>query len=254
MAEPISLVTDSYPGIPGLDTTLARALLQSVSAGGIGETFRIYSPGRVMAFGKRDTVTPGFPEAASAARSQGYLPLVRLAGGRAAVFHEGTLAFGWTMPIEDPRSGIQDRFSALSGLMVRAFDRLGVPTAIGEIPGEYCPGRFSVHHSGRRKVMGVGQRLAQNAAHVGGVIVVTGADTINEVLLPVYTALNVHFEPAATGALSDLIPEVTVAAVVAAIVAELQLGREVSDSTLSSTMVRRGRDMLADHLVTTDGE
>ena len=167
------------------------------------------------------------------------------------MFHEGTLAFGWTMPIEDPRSGIQDRFSALSELMVRAFDRLGVPSAIGEIAGEYCPGRFSVHHCGNRKVMGVGQRLARNAAHVGGVIVVTGADTINEVLLPVYAALDVDFEPTATGALSDLIPDVTVAAVVTAIVAELQLRGEVSGSTLSSTMVRRGRDMLEDHLVTT---
>lgn len=164
MPRQISLVTDSYPAIPGLDTTLARAILQSVSAGSSGETFRIYSPGRVMAFGKRDTLTPGFPEAAMSAQSHGYVPLVRLAGGRAAVFHEGTLAFGWTTPIDDPRSGIQERFEALSELMVRVFSRLGVASAIGEIPGEYCPGRYSVHHSGNRKVMGVGQRLARNAS------------------------------------------------------------------------------------------
>jgi lipoate-protein ligase A len=169
------------------------------------------------------------------------------------VFHEGTLAFGWTMPITSPRSGIQERFEALSQLMVRVFARLGVVSAVGEIPGEYCPGRFSVHHSGNRKVMGVGQRLAQNAAHVGGVIVVGGADAINEVLLPVYAALGVGFEPAATGALSDLVPDLTMACVVAAIVAELQALGEISVATLSSAMVQRGRDMLPDHLIGASG-
>ena len=254
MRRQISVVTDSYPAIPGLDTTLARAILQSVSAGSLGETFRIYSPGRVMAFGKRDAVTAGFADAAIAARSHGYVPLVRLAGGRAAVFHEGTLAFGWTMPITSPRSEIQERFEALSELMVRVFARLGVASAVGEIPGEYCPGRFSVHHSGNQKVMGVGQRLAQNAAHVGGVIVVGGADAINEVLLPVYAALGVGFEPAATGALSDLVPDLTMAHVVAAVVAELEALGEVSVATLSSAMVQQGRDMLPDHLIEPSGE
>ncbi len=254
MSRQIALVTDSYPAIPGLDTTLARALLQSVSVGGTRETFRIYSPGRVLAFGKRDTVTSGFPEAAEAARKNGYVPLVRLAGGRAAVFHEGTLAFGWTMPIDDPRSEIQGRFKGLSELMVRAFARLGIDTEIGEVPGEYCPGRFSVHHSGHRhpgnrKVMGVGQRLARDAAHVGGVIVVTGAEAINEVLLPVYGALGVEFDPATTGALADVIPSVTVGGVVAAVVAELEGLGEISPATLSSELVARGRAMLADHLV-----
>ena len=249
----ISIVTDSFPALPGLDTTLARALLQSVSAGSTGETFRIYSPGRVLAFGKRDTVTRGFPAAAAAARDRGYVPLVRLAGGRAAVFHDGTLAFGWTMPIDDPRSGIQERFEVLSGLMVRAFARLGVESAVGEIPGEYCPGRFSVHHSDNRKVMGVGQRLAQDAAHVGGVIVVTGTDLINEVLDPVYGALGIEFEPSATGALTDLLPAMTITEVAQAIVAELALVGEISSATLPSEIVHRGRDMLSDHLVDVAG-
>ena len=83
---------------------------------------------------------------------------------------------------------------------------------------------------------------------------VTGADAINEVLRPVYAALDVDFEPAATGALSDLIPDITMVAVVAAIVAELEALREISGATLSSTMVQHGRDMLGDHLVTTAGD
>ncbi len=249
MTRRISLVTDSYLAIPGLDTTLARALLQAVSAGEVGETFRLYSPGHVVAFGKRDAVGPGFAEAAELARQHGYTPLVRLAGGRAAVFHESTLAFGWTLPIANPRQGIQERFEEVSSLLVRAFARLGVTSSIGEIPGEYCPGRFSVHHSDNAKVMGVGQRLAQKAAHVGGVVVVDNATAINEVLEPVYGALGVEFAPSATGALTDIAPALTVTAVAAAVVAELEDVGEVGAATLTSALIHRGRELLPDHLV-----
>ena len=124
--------------------------------------------------------------------------------------------------------------------------RLGVASAVGEIPGEYCPGRFSVHHSGGRKIMGVGQRLAANAAHVGGVVVVDGAPEVNEVLHPVYGALGVEFEPSATGALSDQIADVTVTAVVDAIIAELASVALVEPATLSSDMIAAGRALLAE--------
>lgn len=249
MSRTIRLVRDSYPAIPGLDTTLARALLRSVSAGDLGETFRIYSPGRILAFGKRDATEAGFRRAAEAARSHGYVPLVRLAGGRAAVFHEHTLAFGWTLPIDDPREGIQRRFEALAELLVKAFSRVGVASTVGEIPGEYCPGRFSVHHDEGRKIMGVGQRLAKNAAHVGGVIVVDGADAINEVLDPVYGALGVEFDRAATGSMREVAPALTVRQVADAIVSELQTIGDVQEGTLDRATVTAGRRLVPDHLV-----
>lgn len=249
MTRQISLVTDSYPAVPGLDTTLARALLRAVSAGTLGETFRIYSPGRILAFGKRDATETGFAEAADAARAHGYLPLVRLAGGRAAVFHEHTLAFGWTIPITDPREGIQRRFEELSAMLVAAFASLGIRSAVGEIPGEYCPGRFSIHHDAGRKVMGVGQRLARRAAHVGGVVVVDGAAAINEVLQPVYGALGVEFDPAATGSLAEMRPGLTAGDVTGAIVEQLGSIGEVVTAPLSLATVREGRELLPDHLV-----
>ncbi len=249
MTRTVHLIRDSYPALGGLDTTLARALLRSVSAGVIGETFRIYSPGRVLAFGKRDSTEVGFQRAAEASRRHGYVPIVRLAGGRAAVFHENTLAFGWTLPIAAPREGIQDRFEALAKLLVRAFARVGVETKIGEIPGEYCPGRFSVHHGAGRKVMGVGQRLAHNAAHVGGVIVVGGAAAINDVIGPVYGALGVDFDPSATGSLDEMAPGLTLSAVSDAIVVELAQLAAVVEDTLSVATVAAGRAMVPDHLV-----
>jgi lipoate-protein ligase A len=47
--------------------------------------------------------------------------------------------------------------------------------------------------------MGVGQRVIGGAAHVGGVIVVNDAAAIRNVLVPVYEALGVSWEPATVG-------------------------------------------------------
>ena len=153
-------------------------MLRAASEGSITETFRINVPGRVVAFGKRDTIDRRYPAAVDAATEAGFAAVERMAGGRAAVFTEHTLSFAWTIPDVDPRPGITARFAALAELVVDAFARLGIMSDIGEIPGEYCPGSWSVHHDGRLKLMGVGQRLARNAAHVGGVIVVGRPDLV----------------------------------------------------------------------------
>jgi octanoyl-[GcvH]:protein N-octanoyltransferase len=57
--------------------------------------------------------------------------------------------------------------------------------------------------------MGVGQRIIDGAAHVGGVIVVTGADRVRDVLVPVYRALDLPWDPATVGSLEDEIPGMT---------------------------------------------
>ena len=44
-----------------------------------------------------DRARPGFREAVAAARSGGWEAILRLAGGRAAVFHRETIAFAWCM-------------------------------------------------------------------------------------------------------------------------------------------------------------
>ena len=65
-----------------------------------------------MAFGKRDVVTAGYPEAVRAARAGGFEAIEGVAGGRAAVFHEDTIAFAHATPDADPRSRIDERFEA----------------------------------------------------------------------------------------------------------------------------------------------
>ena len=69
-----------------------------VAAGELPETLRIARPGPIVAFGKRDVVTAGYPDAVRAARAGGFEAVEGLAGGRAAVFHEDTIAFAHADP------------------------------------------------------------------------------------------------------------------------------------------------------------
>jgi octanoyl-[GcvH]:protein N-octanoyltransferase len=202
----IGLVRDSFPEPPEMDTAVSHATLRRVAAGRLPETLRLYRPGPIVAFGPRDRVAPAFADAVAAARAQGFGAVERLAGGRAAVFHQGTLAFSWAIPDPRAREGIRSRFQAVAEIVVEGIRSLGVDARIGEVPGEYCPGEHSVNARGRTKLMGVGQRIVDGAAHVGGVIVVTGATRVREVLLPVYQALGLDWDPGTVGSLADEVP------------------------------------------------
>ena len=199
----IQLLREGFPDPPPMDTAVSRAILQAVARGEMGETLRLHRPGAIVAFGPKDRLAAGYAAAVDEADRQGFASIQRLAGGRAAVFHEGTIAFSWATPESAPREGIQARFIELSTIVAEAFRSLGVDARIGEVPGEYCPGEFSVNARGAVKLMGVGQRIVAGAAHVGGVIVVSGSDRVRDVLVPVYRALGLAWEPATAGGLED---------------------------------------------------
>jgi len=218
----IQLLSDPVPGDAALDTAVSRALLEAVAAGTTPETLRLYRPDDVLAFSGLDAASPGFAEAVAMARAAGFAPALRLAGGRAAVFHSGTLAFAWAMPVAELRAGIQERFDALAEIVAAALRRLGVDARVGEVPGEYCPGEHSVNARGRVKLMGVGQRVVRGAAHVGGVIVVAGSGRVRAVLEPVYGALGLPFDPATAGAVEDEIGPVAPERVAEALLEELR--------------------------------
>jgi len=183
----------------GADTALSTVILQRVGSGEIGPTLRVFVPGRIVAFGSQDATRPTYPEAVGAVRELGFAAVERLAGGKAAVFHEGTIAFAWATPHPDPKLGIEERFEQITAVILDALHRLGAVGAVGEIPGEYCPGRFSVSVEGR-KVMGVGQRLVKGAAHVGGVLVMQNPELVNLALTPAYDRLGYDWRPEVTGA------------------------------------------------------
>jgi len=231
-----------------MDVAVSHAMLSGVARGDIGGVFRLHVPGPVVAFGRSDRVQPGYPQAVSAARAHGFAAVERLAGGRAAVFHGSTLSFSMAVPDQDPRVGIRRRFESIAGVMAKAFQTLGIDARIGEVPGEYCPGSWSVNVGGRVKVMGVGQRLVRGAAHVGGVVVVDDGESIRDVLIPVYRALRLDWDPRTSGALADRSPGLDTSKVVKAIVETLAGVYDLEPGRLPVTLVDEARSLIPEHL------
>jgi lipoate-protein ligase A len=199
----VRLISDGEVVDPVWDSAVSRALMLRVAGGELPETLRISRPGAAVAFGKRDVVSAGYAAAAAAARACGFDAIERLAGGRAAAFHEQTLHLGHAVRDREPRLRVTRRFEETAALVAGALERLGVNALVGEIPGEYCPGAHSVNARGETKLTGLGQRVIKDGSYTGGVVVVDGSDRIREVLIPVYEALSLEWLPETTGAVAD---------------------------------------------------
>lgn len=242
----LHVVRTGLTGDAPLDTAISRAILQRVTAGDLPETLQLGTPHRVVAFGKHDTLTEGFSDAVAVAHAHGHDPTVRIAGGRAVVFSPTILRFAWTVRVDDPAATMHERYRTLGAAVVSALSSLGVPSEVGEVDGEYCAGEYSVHVLGRRKVMGVGQRLTRSAAQVGGMIVLEDPEAINDVLVPVYAALGVRMDPAVTGAVSD-VRAVAAADVEEAFAVAIAAGRPIGAAQLDDDTLALARRLRDDH-------
>ena len=244
------LLHDGYPEPPEMDTAVSHATLRRVAEGLEPESLRLHRPADIVAFGPRDHVSRGFSRAVAAAREHGFASIERLAGGRAAVFHQGTIAFSWAIPDPSAREGIRERFQETAEIMVEAFSSLGVDARVGEVPGEYCPGEHSVNARGRTKLMGVGQRIVKDAVHVGGVVVVSGGDRIREVLVPVYDALGLDWDPGTTGSLEDEVPGLTWDQAETAVEKAFAARFDLEEGSVTDGTVARARELASRHAVT----
>ena len=241
----IRLVREGFPDRMALDTAVSRVLLSEAAVPLGPETLRLSVPGRAVAFGKHDVVSAGFDQAVAATREAGFQPFVRLAGGRAAVFHEQSVAMSWTMPDEHPIEGIRARFVAVAGALTDAMVSLGIPAEIGALPGEYCPGDYSIH-VGSVKVAGLGQRLARSASHIGGVIVVGNGAAVADVLVPVYKALRLDWDPETAGALTDTVAGRDPETVIEAIVARVATDATIEEARLAPETVAEASTLAGD--------
>ena len=240
-------MTDSLTDDPVLDTAVSRALLERVSAGELPATLRLARPAPMVAFGKRDSLSAGYAAAARAAREQGFEAVLRLAGGRAAVFHEQTVELAHAVLDADARAGVFPRFEAVAELIVAALGRLGVDARTGGIPGEYCPGGYSVNARGAVKLAGVGQRLIKGAAHLGGVVVAADGDRIRDVLVPVYRELGLDWEPATAGAVADELDGIGFEDVREALLAEYAARYELIEASLDEPTLALARRLAPEH-------
>jgi octanoyl-[GcvH]:protein N-octanoyltransferase len=248
MTRTISIARESFPDRPAFDTALSRAILIGVARGDLGETLRVARPGAMVAFGRRDVTSPGYRQAVEVARQHGFQAVERLAGGRAAVFHEGTVALAWAVPDPAPLRRTHERFEEAAAVVASALRRLGIDARVGEVPGEYCPGDYSVNARGRTKIAGIGQRVVKGAAHLGGVIVATGGGRVRDILEPVYAALTLAWDPATAGSAEDEVASTGVEAVERALIDELASRYELRPEPLGPETLELAAELEAMHL------
>ena len=232
------------------DLNFALAMLDAARSGTLGPTLRLYRPEPTVALGQRDARLPGFDAAAEACRAQGFEPLVRKAGGRAAAYHRGCLVLDHVEPDDEGVAGSRPRFAVFGELYASALRAAGVDAAGGGIPGEYCPGEFTVHGTtgtGRKiKLVGTAQRVVAGAWLFSSVVVVQDAAPLRRVLTGCYSALGLDWNPETAGAAEDAGTAgagVSVDTVEAALIAAYAASRPVtpgSFETLAASVGGRG--------------
>ena len=205
-------------------TPVAVSRLAAVVADGGCGRLEWHHPGPSAAFGRRDTLAPGFAAAVETVRAYGFEPFVRPVGGRLAAYHGGALVLDLLLPSDNPRAGTTARFSALANLLSQGLRRLGVDARTGPVPGEYCPGDWSVNSRGATKLVGTGQRLVRNAVLLTAVVVVSDAGPLREVMSSAYADLGLSIDRRTVGSVSDEVPGVTLSEV------EEVLGEVVAES------------------------
>jgi len=232
---------------PVLDLALATALLAQVAAGDRGPVIRVYRPAPTVAFGRRDSFLAGFERAVAAATRAGFAPAIRSAGGRAAAYHEDCLVIEELVPAPDAMADVDARFAAEAESQAQALRGLGIDARVGDVPGEYCPGRFSVNARGQTKLIGAAQRIISGAWLFSTVVVVGGAGRVRAVLEEVYAALALTWDPASVGSVHDEVTGVGVGEVQEALLAPLAARYRLVPSSVGEAERAAARDLLARH-------
>lgn len=184
---------------PERDRSVTEELIsQSADTGEPG--LRVWRPHRQIAFGRRDSNREGYDRARELVAESEYASVERSVGGHAVAYTGNTVAFAATEPVDDARTGIQDRYDEAAERLKRALDSLGAGVRDGEPDGAFCPGTHSLSATG--KIAGLAQRVHKDAAVVSGIVLVCDHEQIASVLAPIYEALDISFDPDAVGSIA----------------------------------------------------
>lgn len=188
---------------PSQDISIGPQILQYVVNQKAGSFLRIYRPNRTVALSNRDRSSQGSDQAIRATLEHGFAPVFRSPGGRAVAYHEQSLALDLFSHDLDPHIRINDRFQEVGEIFVDAFARVGIQSKIGEVPGEYCPGKYSVT-TGGAKLVGTAQRLKKGGWHLGASVVVRNALPVRDVLRDVYRSMELAMDPKTVIGLNEI--------------------------------------------------
>ncbi|KHL14578.1 lipoate-protein ligase A [Mumia flava] len=235
---------------PTVDIAVATALLRQASEGVIGPTVRISSPpGPVAAFGRTDLRRPGFGSAAAACRALGFAPVVRGAGGRLAMYTEQTLVIDHVSPDPDPGSGMRDRFRDYGMLLGDVLGRLGIDARVGPVPGEYCPGEYSLNARGTTKLVGTAQRIVRGAWLFSAIVVVGDGPALRAAMPVAHHRLDVPMRRRSIGSVLEEAPWLDQRHVLDALLEGYRSMTDVEVASLDSSTLNRAYDLADDHRI-----
>src|ERR687889_2675711 len=189
---------------------LQQAVLEEVAANVRGPTTLLWTSSRYVGATHPETRLSGFDEAARLAEEAGFPVLIRNSGGGAVAANEGSISFSLTLPVENLRHGLYERYTEGADLIVAALCKLGVEVEAGEGEGEFCPGAYSVRTGGYSgtKVAGLAQRVTRWAARMEALVLVTSTVEIRGVLELFYRTLGLPFRPESVADLPGIeVPE-----------------------------------------------
>jgi len=194
---------------PEVDISIAPRLLKYSIEKSAGTLARIYRPQRTVAFTSRDKSTPGYENAILQAERLGFKPVMRSPGGRAVAYHEESVVLDLLSSDPDPHRFMDDRFKAIGKIFIETFEKLGINSQLGEIPREFCPGKYSVI-SGNVKLVGTAQRVMPGGWLIGASLIVRNAAPVREVLSNSYRALELDMDPNTVGSLNEFDSSISV--------------------------------------------
>ncbi len=188
--------------LPVEDMERVRQLLAGVNGSRNG-SLRIYRPQPTAAFSPRDTTLPSYTNSAEAMRALGFTPVERRAGGQLAAYDRSTLVIDLVAYHPDPRPGVIARFQLLAEAIAGVLRSFSIDARVGAVPGEYCPGSYSVNAGGRVKLAGLAQRIGRHGFHLGAVIAVEESGAVRNAIAEAYRILGFSFDPDSFGAIGS---------------------------------------------------
>lgn len=219
---------------------LQQVVMEDVISGGRGPTALTWSSSRYVAPTGRERRLPGFARAAEIAEDSGFPVLVRNSGGGVVAANEGSISFSLTLPVEDLRQGLYERYAEGVDLISSALRSLGVAAEPGAVEGEFCPGDYSIRSGGERgiKHAGLAQRVKKQAARLEALILVTNTADLVPVLRRFHKALGLPFRPDSLRDLDAPVPQV-----VEALSEEVRKRYDAKSAPLNDALLERAQAM-----------
>ena len=233
---------------PESDISIAPRLLKYTVANSAGAFARIYRPKRTLALSNLDRAHRNFPQILALAQETGFSPVVRSPGGRAVAYHEESVIFDLVCSEKNPRESVSKRFSAIGEIFVQVLGELGIDSKVGQIPMEYCPGKYSVT-TDSAKLVGTAQRIVRGGWLLSSSIIVRNCLPIRELLSRVYGLMEFQMNPATIEALNETDSHIKTERFIDEFIAKLRGQFEIEDCELTASGSFKVREVVSDQWV-----